>query len=167
MYLADTPAGREAIAMFIWRPARDPLVRNLEKLRREMDSLAGMFTGGGKPWTRSPWRESRLFPLLNVWETTDAYTVTTEIPGIRIEDLEIQLHGDTLIVKGERQAEESGEEVSYHVRERACGPFQRSLILPRNVDGERVRARYRKGVLAVTLPKQKEKAPTQIQISAQ
>ncbi len=105
-----------------------------------------------------------MFPLLNVTETAESFVVTSEIPGMKTEDLEIKIEGDTLTLRGERRPEEMGQGASYHRRERALGAFQRSLTLPRKVDGEKVNASYKNGVLKITLAKEKEALPKQITI---
>jgi HSP20 family protein len=143
-----------------------------------MDNLWSVFGSRGTQWPYalrrdlfdalpSPaalWRETRLFPLLNVNELPDSFVVTAEIPGMKTEDLEIRIEGDTLTLKGERKPEAVTEEASYHRRERAVGSFQRSLMLPRAVDPEKVQALYKNGVLTVTLTKEKPAQPKQISI---
>jgi HSP20 family protein len=137
----------------------------LELLRREMDSLLSSFSQGG---TRPPlWRETRLFPLLNVWETDEAYLISAEIPGMNVDDLEVKIDGDTLTLKGERKVAEVPENASFHRRERATGIFQRSLTLPGKVDSENVNATYKNGVITVMLQKEKAAQPRQISVSTE
>ncbi|MDQ7782684.1 MAG: Hsp20/alpha crystallin family protein [Desulfomonilaceae bacterium] len=153
--------------MYIWRTGRGRLGGEIARLRRDMDDLVGALAGGGRTWLRSPWRETRLFPLLNVRETSDAFIVSSEIPGMKKEDLEVKIEGDTLSLRGERPPETIGDEASFHRRERAVGTFQRSLTLPGNVDRDRVNATYRHGVLTVRLFKETKSAPKEIKISAE
>ena len=80
-----------------WITGRDPAWGEFERLRREMDSLFSTFSRERPP--SSLWRESRLFPPLNVVEKDDAYIVTAEIPGMKSEDLEIRIEGDTMTLK--------------------------------------------------------------------
>jgi len=151
--------------MFRWTVPGGPPWSELNRLRREMDSLLGALTRDTWP-TGSLWRQTRLFPLLNVRELQNAYVVTAEIPGMKLEDLELKVEADTLALKGERKAPEVGEGVSFHRRERASGTFQRSITLPRRVDAEGVTATYRDGVLTVTLPVEKAAVPKQISVKA-
>jgi HSP20 family protein len=153
--------------MYLWRTGREPMGREVDRLRRDMDNLFSAFSGGRRPWMRSPWRETRLFPLLNVRETSEAYVVSSEIPGMKTEDLEIKLEGDTLSLKGERKPDEVEDEASFHRRERVTGAFQRSITLPGKVDNEKVTANYKDGVLTVTLLKEKKVQPKQITISSE
>jgi HSP20 family protein len=152
--------------MHRWHFGRHPGWGEFERMRREMDSLVNLFSRQGRTW--SPlWRETKIFPLLNVIEKTDSFLVTAEIPGMKTEDLEIKVEGDTLNLKGERKPETIEQEASYHRRERATGTFQRSLTLPAKVDAEKVTANYKNGVLTVTLTKAKEALPKEITVTTE
>ncbi len=153
--------------MFRWRLGTDPTWRELERLRRGMDESSNSVSGTRRPFLDPLWRGSRLFPLLNVRDLDLSYVVTAEIPGMKSDDLEIKIEGDTLILKGERKPQEAGEEISYHRRERATGKFQRSLALPGKVDAENASATYKDGVLTVTLQKDKAALPRQITVKAE
>lgn len=138
--------------------------RRLGRLQQDMDQLFDALTGRLSPLREPVWRTARLFPLLNVKKSAAGYEVTAEIPGMSIEDLEIQIEGETLTLKGERKPTSVGEDASYHRRERATGKFQRSITLPGPVDAENVKATYRNGVLTVTLPHEKAVGPKQIAV---
>lgn len=152
--------------MYLWRTGRNPLHREFDRLRKDMDGLFSTYSTGRRPWMQSPWRETRLFPLLNVRETNDSFVVSSEIPGMKTEDLEIRIEGETLSLKGERKPDEVDDEAGFHRRERATGAFQRSITLPGKVDNDKVAAVYKNGVLTVTLSKEKKAAPRQIEISS-
>jgi HSP20 family protein len=153
--------------MIRWRLGRDPVWGEFDRLQREMNDLFNAFTGTRRGFTDTLWSGAKLFPLLNVNEVNDHFVVTAEIPGMKTDDLEIKIEGDTLSLKGERKPYESGENVSYHRRERATGTFQRSLTLPTRVDPEGVKATYKDGVLLVTLQKEKTAVPKQITITSE
>lgn len=153
--------------MFRWRIGKDPLWGEFDRLQRGMDELFSALGGARKPAWEPFWREARLFPLLNVWEKDDSFVVTAEIPGMKTEDLEINVEGDTLTLKGERKPYDAGHGASYHRRERASGTFQRSLTLPGKVDPEQVKATYKDGVLTIALRKQPAAVPKQITIVAE
>jgi HSP20 family protein len=131
---------------------------------RRIDNIFSLMSNPGGLTARPAWTESRLFPLMNVKEKSDSFLVSTELPGMKIEDVELKIEGDTLTVKGERKAEELPSGASYHRREIASGPFQRSLTLPSKIDTENVSASYKNGILVVTLPKEKRVLPKQIKI---
>jgi HSP20 family protein len=153
--------------MFAWRVGRDPIWGEIDRRQRGMDEFLSALSGYRKPEMEPPWREARLFPMLNVKELDEAYLVTAEIPGMKTEDLEIKIEGDTLTLKGERKPIELEEGASYHRRERATGTFQRSLSLPRKVDPENVKATYKDGVLTITLNKEKTALPKKITVDVE
>lgn len=150
--------------MISWRT--ESIWSEFDRLRREMDALMNAVT---RPSIlREPfWREARLFPLLNVYQTDDSYVVTAEMPGLSTEDLDIKVEGDTLSLKGVRRPVEVPEGSSYHRRERTTGTFQRSITLPARVDAEQVSATYKDGVLKITLPKEKAAIPKQISVKTE
>ncbi len=152
--------------MFRWRMGKDPVWSEFDRLQRDMDVLFRALSGSRRPQFEPPWREARLFPLLNVKELDDEYLVTAEIPGMKNEDLEIKIEGDTVTLKGERKPIELDEGASYHRRERATGTFQRSLTLPKKVDSENIKATYKNGVLTISLKKEKAALPKQIAVDA-
>ena len=145
----------------IWKKGHDPVWADFARLRRQLDDFV---TTRDKSFWRPLWGESRLFPLLNVTESADAFEVAAEIPGMRTDDLEIKIEGDTLSLKGERKPEEVDQGVSFHRRERATGSFQRSITLPRTIDSEKVTASYKNGVLTITLTKETPHEPKQITV---
>ncbi|MCA1961063.1 MAG: Hsp20/alpha crystallin family protein [Desulfomonile sp.] len=157
-----------------WRFGSDPLWSEFDRLRRGMDDLFTALTGtrpfaaprfGALP--ASLWAQGRLFPLLNVRQAGDVYVVTAELPGLKSEDLEINVEGDTLSLKGERKPLELSEGTSYHRRERASGKFHRSITLPNKVAADDVKATYKDGVLTIRLPIEKAVLPKHIAISAE
>lgn len=157
---------KEEKEMFRWRLGRDPIMAEFERLQRGMDGLFEAMTG---PRSRSAgplWRQARLFPLLNVTRVNDSFVVTAEIPGMKTDDLELKVEGDTVALKGERKPYEPGNDESYHRRERASGTFQRSLTLPARIDAQAVQATYKDGVLKITLPIEQAALPKPIPITA-
>lgn len=107
---------------------------------------------------------SKWLPPTEVRETEDSYLVEMDIPGVAKEDLDISVEDNVLTVKGERKQAQEDTSGRYHRRERAYGTFTRSFRLPDAVDGGKVEAQYKNGVLAVTLPKREEAKPRQIEV---
>ena len=130
----------------LWNPWRE-----FGRLRREMDDLLG----------RVPGRE---YPALNVWTSEDGVAITAELPGVKAEDLDISLTGDTLTIRGTRAPEELKEGEAYHRRERAYGTFVRSVRLPFGIDGDKVEATSQNGLLRLTLPRAEEEKPKKIEV---
>src|SRR5437588_1587539 len=102
---------------------------------------------------------------LDVSETEDAFVVKASLPGIKPEDVQITVHGDTLTIRGESKAEEEKKGEHWHLRERRFGAFQRSVSLATPVNSDKAQAQYEHGVLTLTLPKSEAAKPRQIKIS--
>lgn len=126
------------------------------------DEIGRVFTGA---FERMPFGSGgcREFPALNVWEDDRHVYVEAELPGLKMDDIEVFVQGDELTVKGQRpEAKEDG--VSFHRRERGSGCFNRAVRLPVEVDEEKVEAALRNGVLTITLPKAQDVLPRKIQV---
>ncbi|MDD5138682.1 MAG: Hsp20/alpha crystallin family protein [Verrucomicrobiales bacterium] len=104
-------------------------------------------------------------PAVDVHEDKDSFIVSTELPGLKREDIEVTLQDGALVISGERKAEVKQEGVEIHRQERYYGKFQRALTLPTPVALDKIKAQYKDGVLTVTLPKVEEAKPKQIDIS--
>jgi HSP20 family protein len=104
------------------------------------------------------------YPPLNVFRKGDDIIILTEVPGVRKDDLEIQVKGNTIRIAG-RKAVQYGEGVSLHRRERTSGTFDRALTVPVEIDAERVRAECRDGILALYLTRAEHDKPKSIAIS--
>ncbi len=107
------------------------------------------------------------FPPMNVYATADGVAITSELPGVAEDELEISVHRDTLTLTGERKdpvdSEESSEK-SFHRRERGRGHFSRTLSLPFPVDSESVEANLKDGVLHLSLQRPESDKPKRIQV---
>lgn len=99
-----------------------------------------------------------------MWRDEVGAVVTAELPGLKLEDIEISVTGDTLTLKGDYAQPEKDEDIRYHRQERRYGKFSRSLQLPFNVDAEKVEASYKNGVLKISLPQSEADKPKKIQI---
>jgi HSP20 family protein len=106
-------------------------------------------------------------PMLDVSETKDAMIVTAEMPGVDPKEIEIGLTGDLLTLKGEKEKRIEEKEERYHRVERTYGAFLRSVRLPMAVDGSKVTATFKNGVLVVTLPKTPASKGTMIPVKAE
>jgi len=97
-------------------------------------------------------------------EKEDRFIVKVELPGMKKEDIDISVTGNTLTIKGERKAETEVKEEEYYCCERSYGNFFRSLTIPVSVDIEKIEAKYKDGVLEIDLPKSPEVTPKKIDI---
>ncbi len=103
-------------------------------------------------------------PVVDVVETETEIVLHAELPGMRKEEIDIQLSGDTLTLRGERQLQSATRGENFHRIERQYGAFQRTFGIETPIDAANVSASYEHGVLTVRLPKQQEQKPRQIEI---
>jgi HSP20 family protein len=124
---------------------RDPFAA-LVAVQRAMDGAA-----------RGDWFGTRVsgggaYPIVNVFEEGESFVIVAELPGVKKEDLDIQVQGDAVRVRGKKTVAYE-DDVSVHRRERAAGHFDRTLALPAQVDAANAAADYRDGVLTLRLPR--------------
>jgi HSP20 family protein len=101
---------------------------------------------------------------LDVTEAADDFVVKASLPGIRPEDVQTTILGDTLTIRGESKAEEENGH-DWLLRERRSGSFQRSVRMGTPIDADRASAQFEDGVLTLTLPKSEQARPKQIKLS--
>jgi len=142
-----------------WDPFREAI-----SLRDAMNTLLqeSFVRPGGLPASNG---QAATLPL-DVSETEDAFVVKASLPGIKPEDVQITVHGDTLTIRGESKAEEEKKGEHWHLRERRFGSWQRSVGLSAPVDSAKAQAAYEHGVLTLTLPKSEAAKPRQIKIGS-
>lgn len=99
---------------------------------------------------------SRGGPVIDLEETDDNVIVTAELPGLNKSDFNVEVDGRRLILRGERKASHEEKGRTYHYSECAYGAFYRAVPLPCEVEVDKSKAKYKKGVLTVTLPKTAE-----------
>lgn len=143
-----------------WDPYRD-----FSTLRESVNRLfEEAYRGGERPteMTSSTW------PVpVDIYETKDEIVVRVEVPGIDPKDVSISLTGDQLTIRGQREQEHEVEGRNYVRVERRFGNFMRSFTLNVPVQADQVRAKYREGILEVSLPKAEEVKPREIQVSVE
>ena len=152
-----------------WRPGRGLIpwrpFRELEEMERRFEDVFG------RPflpavWRRIPVVEMGWAPAIEVFEKEDKFVVKAELPGMKEEDIDVSVVGDTLTIRGERKAESEVKEEDYYCCERSYGSFSRSIALPSSVDAKKIEASYEDGVLEVSLPKAPEVKAKKITVSA-
>jgi HSP20 family protein len=136
---------------------RDPFAALLG-LQRAMDGVMG------SDWFGSRTSGTGAFPLINVFNDGDDFVLVAELPGVKKEDLDIQVRGDTLRIQGTKTIAYD-DAASVHRRERAAGQFDRTLTLPADVDAAKVTADYRDGVLTLRLPRAESAKPRTVAIN--
>ena len=106
------------------------------------------------------------WPAIDIHDTPEEVVMTASLPGIKPEDVEITMVGQTLSLRGEFKADESIDKGRYLVQERRYGTFHRQIELPVRVQGDRAEASFENGLLTLRVPKAEEVKPRQIQIHA-
>ncbi len=119
------------------------------EMNRMFDEVFGNLvrSGGRQPGEQA----TRWAPALDVLQEDGDIVVRAELPGVKLEDVDITFHNGVLTISGVRQAEEQKEGSGYYVRERRYGSFRRSLSLPQGTDDSSISARFRDGVLEVRI----------------
>ena len=101
---------------------------------------------------------------LDVAENENEFVVKASLPGVKPEDVQITVHGETLTIQAESKFQEEKKDERWHIRERRAGSFQRAIVLPVPVDSDKAQASFDHGVLTLTLPKSEKAKPRQIRI---
>jgi HSP20 family protein len=143
-------------SMTRWNPVRDMIT-----LREAMDQL---FNESFQR-TRGQQANNYVWQLpLDAYATEDAIVLTADVPGLKPEELDVTLEGDTLTIRGEIKPRTEGR--NYLLRERATGRFERVLTINTPIDSGKVEATFEDGVLTLTLPKTEAVKPRQIKVTA-
>jgi HSP20 family protein len=103
-------------------------------------------------------------PAVDMYQTEDEVVVRAALPGLKSDEVQINVTGEILTLKGEVKQREEVKEKTYHIREQRWGMFERSLVLPTEVVADKAKAEFENGVLIITLPKAEEVKPKSIAI---
>ncbi len=137
-----------------WNPTDD-----LSAMENMMRGFFGAPREGSSE--RSRLNKPAWVPPVDAWETENDFHLVFDVPGVKKEDIEIEVEGDQLTIKGSRKLEDS---VEYIRRERVFGDFYRAFTLESPIERDKIKAIFKMGVLEVVLPKKEEIKPKQIQI---
>jgi HSP20 family protein len=137
-----------------------------ESLRDEIYRLFEDFGRGfWQPSRRSLFPTAPLFrsqlkwptmPAVDVVESEKAYEINAELPGMDEKNIEVKVSDGVLTIKGEKREKKEEKEKDYYLQERSFGSFERSFEVPESVDADKIEAKFKKGVLTLTLPKKAE-----------
>ncbi len=148
------------MAVARWTP-----MGNLQSFQDEMNRLFHQFFRGGTG-EEAGWGTYTWAPPVDIYETDEALVFQAELPGVSKDAVSIEIHQNTLSLRGERKHEAEVPEHRYHRTERAYGAFQRAFVLPTLVDQEKVQATYHDGMLELRLPKSEAAKPRRIAIQS-
>jgi len=130
--------------LMTWDPFREMSTMR-EDMERLFDSMLGRYPRE---------REQALWaPAVDVEETNDAMIIRAELPGMKREDIKVRVAEDAVTISGERKYETEQKDRTFHRVERAYGSFQRTIVLPVSVQGDKAAASYKSGVLELVMPK--------------
>ena len=143
-----------------WEPAREMMT-----LREAMDRLLddaftrplGFGNGHENAWS---------VPAVDMYQTDNEVVVKAALPGMKADDVQLNVTGEVLTIKGEIKQKDELKEKAYHLREQRWGSFERSVILPTEVVADKAKADFENGILTITLPKAEEAKPKSISIKA-
>ncbi len=130
-----------------------------ERINRLFDDTLRAASEGDEELMRGAWA-----PAVDIHETGEGFVVTADLPGVKREDIEIDLKDNTLTIKGEKKFEEKVPKENYIRIERSYGKFVRSFSLPNNIDPGKISAAFKDGTLVLDIPKKEEAKPRQITI---
>jgi len=148
------------MALIRWDPFRE-----MSSLQERMNRLVSDFR------TRSPFGEEEMaqgawIPAVDIYETKESIVLNVELPGVTKEDIALEVKDSTLTIKGEKKLEKNVKEENFHRLERSYGSFTRAFTLPSTVQQDKVKAKFRDGILEIMLPKAEEAKPKQIKVDA-
>ncbi len=139
-----------------WEPERQMMT-----LREAMDRLFDdAFT---RPFG---WNGSSSMPAIDMYQTNDDVVVKASLPGLKAEDVNITVTADTLTLRGEFKEDNEDKDATWHIHEQRSGSFERSVMLPTDVQSDKAKAEFEDGVLTVTLPKAETVKPKTITVKA-
>jgi len=105
-------------------------------------------------------------PAVDMYQTDDEVVVRASLPGFKADEVQINVTGDVLTLRGERKQQEEKKERAWHIREHRWGSFERSIALPTEVKADKAVADFENGILTITLPKAEEVKPKTITVKA-
>jgi HSP20 family protein len=143
----------------------DPYATQVPSLRDEMNRLFdNFFTAPGLGTLTERHWPATWYPALDVSESDGAFLISAELPGLKPEEVDINLTGNLLTLKGEKKEEKDEKTKNWHRVERSYGAFVRSIQLPDTIDPERAKASYDHGVLRIEIAKKEASRPRSIKV---
>ena len=138
-----------------WEPMREMMT-----LREAMDRLFD------DAFTRPVGMTGFTAPAIDLYQTDADVVIKAALPGMKSDDVQISITGDVLTLKGEYRQENEDKKATYHIREQRYGTFERSILLPTEVQTEKAKAEFENGILTISLPKAEQVRPKTITVKA-
>lgn len=143
------------MALIRWEPARE-----IESLQQEVNRLFGSFFDVEAG--RAPQR--RWVPAMDLVEQDGHYVLKADLPGVKPEDVKVELEDDVLTVAGKRETADESARGGVRRIERVSGAFSRTLTLPAGIDPDKIEASFEHGVLEVRIPKPEQAQPRRVEV---
>lgn len=140
-----------------WEPAREMMTLREAMDRLFDDAFTRPLSIAGNGWA---------VPAVDMYQTDNEVVVKAALPGMKSEDVQLNVTGEVLTIKGEIKQKDEVKEKAYHLREQRWGMFERSVILPTEVVADKAKADFENGILTISLPKAEEAKPKSISIKA-
>ena len=137
-----------------WKPSRS-LISLPREIDRFFDDFGLNFRDFDTVWS----------PRVDLAESEDGYEVKAELPGLKKEEIKVEVHDQVLTLTGEKKNEEKSDTKNYHRVERTYGRFERSFRLPKEVKSDEIKAKYNNGILTIDIPKSEETKPKEIAVA--
>lgn len=158
-----------------WRQKRENSLETggvgspLARLRDEMDGLFERFFGDAWGTSMIESLPARLGwgPRIDLAESENEITVKAELPGVEAGEVNVEVVGSMLTIRGEKKQEKEEKRGGYHYVERQYGSFNRSIQLPTTVDQDQVAATFKNGVLTITMPKRPDAKAKRITVKSE
>jgi HSP20 family protein len=144
-------------------PATNRFARMFDRMEEEMKDLFKRFDGENEGWLALP---TYFVPTTDVTETDNVFEITVDLPGMKPEEVKVEMKDGDLWITGKRDEEKEEKGKTFHRVERRHGEFRRVLALPGAVDADKVTAKYDNGVLKVAVPKKEEAKAKHIEVKA-
>jgi HSP20 family protein len=153
--MPETLPARKSGGLSTWL-GRDPF----RSLREEMDDVLSRFSTESE----GGWFGRDIVPSLDLSETNGSCQIKMDLPGVKPDEVNIEISGDTVRISGEHTEEREEKDKTYHRTERRTGSFSRSVTLPCRINEEKVTAECREGVLTIKLPKTEESRTRKVKV---
>ncbi|MFW5823600.1 MAG: Hsp20/alpha crystallin family protein [Marinobacter sp.] len=146
-----------------WNP-----INEFEDLINRYNRYFGLpATNGDRGESKDLFRRSDWAPAVDIKENKESFVIDAELPGMEKDDVKVTVHEGVLTIQGERKQEEETGDDKHHRVERVYGSFTRRFTLPDNVDPDSVRAKFKNGILSLTLNKVEPVEPRSIEVDVE
>ncbi len=149
------------MTMVKWDPFRNVAALQ-DRINRIFDESFSRTADLDDDISMSAWK-----PLVDIYETDEAIILKVELPGIKKDDVSVEVKDNVLTLKGVRTEEKEIKEKNYYRKERAFGAFSRSFNLQHRIQPDKIKARFKDGVLKIEIPKPEEEKPKQITVNVE